>query len=348
MNPAARRLAATGVGAALLLGLAAGEPAAPVTPKTYWRAPEQTYLTYPEWFLVFSPAEYAAFVQTAPPSEFPFLGHIGQFWQGYRAIWGATRKAYPVNWGYHVMIVVIGVSTTAEYGLRSAYETLVGRLSELTTGDGRTEEDALGARVAQEYVDFIRVEPWYRFDFVERLVRLWRECPLFGARPLRKWERRYALTTEYGAKVLYGWLIRKLTEVSYEAERTDTAALVSALPPGLETEIADLKVLDRLPDGSVLTTLPRYEAFKDRAALLANRGVRFVEIAGNRGVILVSALGPHDFRPDPKLGTLLFAQPILTVPGRRRIVLEVKVDGLDTALRELGTPPLQVEHVYDY
>ena len=52
MSPSARRLAATGVGAALLLGLAAGEPAAPVTPKTYWRAPEQTYLTYPEWFLV--------------------------------------------------------------------------------------------------------------------------------------------------------------------------------------------------------------------------------------------------------------------------------------------------------
>lgn len=348
MNPAARRLAAYFLAATLLVPLAAGEPAAPVTPKIYLRAPEQTYLTYPEWFVVFSPAEYAAFVQKAQPSEFPFLGHIGQFWQGYRAIWGATRNAYPVNWGYHVMIVVIGVSTTVEYGLRSAYETLIGRLSELTVGAGMTEEDAFGARVAQEYVDFIRVEPWYRFDFVDRLMRMWKECPTWGARPLRKWERRYALTTEYGAKVVYGWLIRKLTEASYEAERTDTAVVVNALPPELEAELKDLKILERLPDGSALVTLPRYEAFKDHAALLASRGVRFVEIAGNRGVILVSALAPGDFEPDPKLGSLLFTQPILTVPHRKRIVLEVKVDSLDAALRELSTPPSQIEHVYDY
>ena len=54
--------------------------AAPLlTPPEHVRGVEQTFLTYPEWFLVFSPAEYAAFVRHAPPSQFPFLGHIGQF-----------------------------------------------------------------------------------------------------------------------------------------------------------------------------------------------------------------------------------------------------------------------------
>ena len=34
------------------------------------------------------------------------------------------------NPGYHLMVMVIGVSTTVEYALKSAYETLIGRLTE--------------------------------------------------------------------------------------------------------------------------------------------------------------------------------------------------------------------------
>ena len=72
---------AVGPALATLLALAAGDSAAlradePVTPPEHRRGAEQTLLTFPEWFLVYSPAEYAAFVKTSPPSEFPFLGHI--------------------------------------------------------------------------------------------------------------------------------------------------------------------------------------------------------------------------------------------------------------------------------
>ena len=43
-----------------------------------------------------------------------------------------------------------------------------GRASEVTTTYGTTDEDRLGARVAQDYVDFIRDRPWYEFDFLTR------------------------------------------------------------------------------------------------------------------------------------------------------------------------------------
>src|SRR5262245_30732918 len=65
------------------------------TPVEFRRAPENTFLTYPEWFLVYSPDEYADFIADRPPSAFPYLGHIGQFWQGYRAMYGATKDDYP-------------------------------------------------------------------------------------------------------------------------------------------------------------------------------------------------------------------------------------------------------------
>ena len=81
------------------------------------------------------------FVKRQPPSEFPFLGHVGQFWSSYSHVYRASKDGYPFNFGYHVMILVIGTSTTVEYALRSAYETLIGRVSELTQRHGMTEED---------------------------------------------------------------------------------------------------------------------------------------------------------------------------------------------------------------
>src|SRR6185436_2802419 len=122
-----------------------------VAPSEHRRGPEQTFLTYPEWFLVHSPAEYAHYVREHTPTAFPFIGHICQFWQGYGAVHDATKKDYPFNFEYFVMVMVIGVSTTAEYALRAAYETMIGRLSDLTTPQ-LTEEDRYGAEVAQDYV----------------------------------------------------------------------------------------------------------------------------------------------------------------------------------------------------
>src|SRR5262245_954537 len=64
---------------------------AQVAPPEHRRGPEQTFLTYPEWFLVHSPAEYAEYVKDHTPTQFPFIGHTCQFWQGYGAVTRATR-----------------------------------------------------------------------------------------------------------------------------------------------------------------------------------------------------------------------------------------------------------------
>lgn len=350
----ALRLAAAGAG--LALGLAAAVPAAapdavtPPTaaPKAHQRGAEQTFLTFPEWYLVYSPAEYAAFVKDQAPSGFPFIGHIRQFWQSYRAVYGATRKDYSFNAGYHVMIMVIGGSTTVEYALRSAYETLIGRLTELARTHGMTEEDRLAARVAQDYVDFIRVQPWYEYDFFGKLEALWTQTGLAGPDLLRKWERKYALTTEYGIKAIYGWLIRKATKASYDEPLPVTAVLVDRLPRGIEQELPELKVLERRPGGPVLITVPRYQAFSDYATALAKRGVGFEEIAGNRSAILVSALVPRSWQPGRGDVNVLFTQPVITQPATMRVALVMPVDSLAPVLNALSGPGVQLEHVYDY
>jgi hypothetical protein len=44
-----------------------------VAPKVHRRDTEQTFLTFPEWYLVHSPAEYAVYVKDHTPTQFPLL-----------------------------------------------------------------------------------------------------------------------------------------------------------------------------------------------------------------------------------------------------------------------------------
>jgi hypothetical protein len=321
-----------------------------VVPPDARRDTEQTLLTFPEWYLVHSPAEYARIVDQKPPQAFPFIAQTAQLWSSYRAVTEEQmRDHYPFNPGYHVMIFVIATSTTVEYTLRAVYENTLGRTSWLLDGGRLTDEDRYAAKAAQDYVDFIRQEPWYLFDFWSRLKHLWTDVPLVGPGIVRKWERRYALTTEYAIKAVYGKLIEKATRATYTPALMTTDVVVDSLPEGW-TPPARVSVQRRLPDGRVLLSLPRYFDFRIAATALAQQGVRIDDVAGN-GVaapILVTVWAGDDTKLPPGDWRELFEQP-LTLPAQtRRIALLMPVGKLSTFLAQAPAMGLTVEHVYDY
>jgi hypothetical protein len=223
---------------------------------------------------------------------------------------------------------VIGLSTTVEYGLKGLYERLIGHFTELTSGGADTAEDAIAAANAQSYVDFIKHTPWYEFDFTAPLANLWTKAGATGAKPWRKWERKYALTSEYAVKSGYAWLIGKATRASYERPSSETYAVVNR-------------------QGSVtLTKLPRYQAFTDQARILADNDTDFVEIAGNRGDILASVIAPSGTSVSSKT-RILYRQPILTQPEKERQALVVRVEDLGEFLRSTPSSMI-IEHIYDF
>jgi hypothetical protein len=309
------------------------------------RGEEQTFLTFPEWFLVFSPAEYAEFVRRHTPDEFCFWAHIGQFWQAYGSVIHETRsRMEPTNWGYHLMIVVIGVSTTVEYAARSAYETLFGRISAATT-NSQTAEDRYAAQVARDYVDFIRRRPWFEFDFFARLKGLWQQTDATGPHMLRKWERRYALTSEYAIKAVYGWVIGKATNVTYDPVIPTTSVVVDRWPV-CASPPADVTFVKE-SNGETLLSLPRYAPFQEPVTALARCGAQLREIAGNRSIILVSVVGSIDAAL-PAYGRVMAQQPIVTHPGKQRTLLIVPVTSLANALGAFEAQHVLVEHIFDY
>ena len=297
----------------------------PRTPKEDVRPGDQTFLTFPEWFLVFSPEEQADYYLHHTSSTFPFMCHTAQFWESYHIVNEQIKGHFPSNVGYHVMIWVIGLSTTVEYSIKAWYETAVGRITD--TDEPLTEEDQFNARFTQEYVSFIKDRPWYEFDFKSRLKALWGTVPFWGRHEGRKMERRYILTSELLVKYLYGKLIGLGTKQVYEVALPTTAVVV---------------------DQDSVYQLPRYDQFATAATELAKNGHSFREIAGNNTAILLTVLVPQDRTIQMENIRTVFVQPITSQPSIKRIALVTPVTQLSSVLVRLDGEKIPVEHVFDY
>lgn len=319
----------------------------PITFKSDCRPADQTFLTYPEWFLVHSPSEQADYFRHHTSSTFPFMSHVDQIWKSYRIMYDQIKGSFKFNTGYHVMTWVIGASTTVEYSIRALYETIIGRLTD-TGGKVMTEEDQFNARYMQEYVDFIRVTPWYAFDFKKRFVSLWRETSFFGPHFLRKLDRKFILSSELLGKAIYGWIIGLGTKTAYEEALPTTTVVVDYFPEEYAGEMPQIKFIQKVQDGSVILSLPRYAAFKPNAILLASKGVTFKEIAGNNSAILITALASEGWKPASDHYQYIFTQLILTKPGLARFALVTPVPSLGKTLTELKDKGIEIEHIYDF
>lgn len=312
----------------------------------YRRDESQTYLTVPEWFLVFSPDEYAHYIAAQPPSGYPYFGAVAQFWKYYTDVIRMTKGAYSFNWGYHLMVFVIGTSFSAENLIKGIYEHTVGRITEWTTAGEATPEDRFAAQAARDYVDFIRMRPWFEFSFARRLQALWVDTPLFGPHLLRKWERKLCLSAEYLVKAQYAALITLASNSIYgDTDDTVLALAENVSEPALQAA-SSVPVVHRYGQYALLA-LPHEEHFRDAALLLISHGVRFQEIAGNR-TILLTTIAPASWSYDLGSGREVMSEPILTAPGLHRVGIAVQVASLHSLVGELQQRHLDVEHIYDY
>jgi hypothetical protein len=315
--------------------------------RDYSRPEDDTLLSYPEWYIVWSYQEKADFQQTRLPSEFPYFRAVRQYWNSYCCITRVMSGKYPFNFGEQVMLVVIGTSFSAEYVLKGLYEKTIGRVSEWTAENQAVAEDEYAYRVAREYADFVHIRPFYEFRFAHHVAGLWRDTPFWGAHWLRKWERKGFLSLDYTLEAFYCWVIEKGTHATYGYEPADTYAWIEGANASLFADFPRMKMVKQAAVDAFIVDIPRYQEFTAIAVQLAQRKVRFVEIAGNTQ-ILVSALTPSDWRYDQSNAKALFSFPVLTRPGVQRTVLVCDVSSLSDVLNELGREGASVEHVYDY
>lgn len=311
----------------------------------YYRPESKTYLTLPEWYIVYSTDEYGAFLQEHRSGEFPYFKAVGQYWQSYVEVCHEIRGRYPFNGDSQFTLGFIGISFTAENMLKGAYEGTIGRFTEWISSDEPTEEEILAAQVAEAYGEFLHMTPWYFFPFKEKLQELW-QISLWGPDPLRKWERKFALTLEYGGKLLYGGLTNLGAQATYGGADVEK---IHAVTTGVTSDMVnkDLEILEEVNDLQLIR-ITRFEYFSDTVPGLVERGVEFREIAGN-DEILFTLFMPLDGDFNFEHGEYLFNLPILTQPELTRAAVKVPLAEIGPFLQELNErDDVEFEHMYDY
>ena len=313
----------------------------------YARQEDKTYLTLPEWYIVYSTDEYAAFLADQRAGEFPHFKAVGQYWRSYLEACHVIAGRYPFNGDSQFTLGFIGISFTAENMLKGAYEGTVGRVTEWISSDTPTEEEIYAAQVAKEYGGFMHETPWYFFRFKEKLRGLWSETSLWGPDPLRKWERKFALTVEYGGKSLFAGFTNFGAQATYGGADVEK---IYAVTTGVTDDMLNenLERIENIDEQRQLIYITRFEYFSDTVPGLLERGVRLIEIAGN-DEMLFTLLGAPDAEYNFEHGEYLFDLPILTQPELTRAAIKVRVADIHLFLQELqGRSDVRFEHMYDY
>ena len=112
-------------------------------------------------------------------------------------------------------------------------------------------------------------------------------------------------------------------------------------------QVDTVEYIESLGEDDHLISMPRYEPFTASAVALANRGIRFVEVAGGRSIVVQVRTTP-DANVQRLWGDVLLDWVLLADPTQRRIALEVPVGRLSAVLRGLSDSDSRVEHIYDY
>lgn len=304
------------------------------------RPEARSWLTYPEWHIVYAADSLGVWLAAGKrPSGYPYLADARNFWTSYCQL-NRQVSGHEGSGDARLMLHVIGLSFTAEMLVKSVYESTFGRLSEVI-GGWASPEDRYAARVQQSYGTFMQETPWYRFGFGSALSGAWR-VPGTG---FRYWERRVALSSEYGVKAAYAKAIGGANSATLGPDETRMRMVIGARPAqvaGLDPRLAPVRPISH---GATLVDTPRYATFSDVALRLADRNVKIIEIAGNDD-IFVTALMPNA-RP-PKLAGVRTVMTMALPDRRVRQGLAVKVPDLVSLLNAIRAQGGTVEHVYDY
>ena len=324
------------------IGVGQGTAYKPILAGPDHRPEARTWLTYPEWHIVYSAESFGRHLKSKPPSSYPYWRDIKGFWSSYCDLNRTTRGMDGAG-DAKVMIYTIGASFTAELGIKMLYENSIGRLSEWV-GGWHSQDDLYAARVQRKYAAFMHETPWYRFPFGSALRGLWGTSGT-GAQ-LRHWERRLALSAEYGVKAGYAWVIDKATGATLGRDETRLRFVVRASPAQIAGIDRSLNVV-RSAGGLTVVDAPRYAALSALLEKLAARQIRLVEIAGNDDIFVTFTMPVRAVTALPP-ASILLDLPLGDRSGWQRVGVSTKVPRLLPLIQSVRAHGGTLEHVYDY
>ncbi|MGV2099190.1 hypothetical protein [Rhizobium sp. 21-4511-3d] len=304
------------------------------------REEANTFLTYPEWHIVYAYDGLAEVLKTGDEYRFDYLASVKDFWKADCALTAIADRHGGADTQTRMMVATIGVSFTLEMGLKAAYEETLGRLTAYWRGDQKTPQDSIARDMAIDYAAFLRQTPWYKYPFQPQIDKLW-AAPV--DEPVRGWERRLALGGEWKAKIAYAGMIADAVAATGEAKLT-IFSVVSGMSAEALSAMPDVRVLSESANGILIET-PRYDRFTHILSDIAKAGGNVREIAGNDQIMVSLTAPASDQAPPP--GELIARFPRAGFDSDRLLVL-VRITDLAQLLRDRPIADPGIEHIFDF
>ena len=312
-----------------------------ITDRAFQRAEANTYLTYPEWHIVYAYDGLSHVIRTGDEHAFAYVASISRFWGSACELTRVAGRHGGADWGTRSMIHTIGVSFTVEMLAKAAYEETIGRATAWLRGSRKTPQDAVVSDIAADYAAFLRQTPWYRYPFTRKARDVW--APPAGL-SLRGWERRFGIGLEFELKAVYAKVIERAVAATGEAQLV-IRTVVSGIDAATLARISGVTVIGRRGDGFEIET-PRYDLFTRILVEIARHGGAIREIAGN-DEIMVSVTVPDGAASPIQHGTVIFRMTRDGIPGERLLV-NVRMRDLAAFLNTYPPGDPGLEHVFDY
>ncbi|MET3854767.1 hypothetical protein [Rhizobium sp. OAE497] len=304
------------------------------------REEANTFLTYPEWHIVYAYDGLAEVLKTGDEYRFDYLASVKDFWKADCALTAIADRHGGADTQTRMMVATIGVSFTLEMGLKAAYEETLGRLTAYWRGDQKTPQDSVARDMAIDYAAFLRQTPWYKYPFQPQIDKLW-AAPV--DEPVRGWERRLALGGEWKAKIAYAGVIADAVAATGEAKLT-IFSVVSGMSAEALSAMPDVRVVSESANGILIET-PRYDRFTHIVSDIAKAGGNVREIAGNDQIMVSLTAPASDQAPPP--GELIARFPRAGFDSDRLLVL-VRITDLAQLLRDRPIADPGIEHIFDF
>lgn len=312
-----------------------------ITDPTFQRQEANTYLTYPEWHIVFAYDGLAQALKNGDEYAFDYVPSISRFWSSTCTLTRVAGEHGGADWGTRSMIHTIGVSFTAEMLAKGLYEETVGRVTTWVRGSRKTPQDLAVAAMATDYASFLRQTPWYMYPFDRERKKLW-DAPV--DQWIRGWERRVGIGLEFKAKAAYAKAIAQAVAATGEAQLV-IRTIVSGIDVQALSQMPNVKVIGTRTEGIEIET-PRYDLYTRLLVDIAKQGGVIREIAGNDEIML-SLTVPEGASTGMDPGIVLLRMKRDGIAGDR-VLVHVKVADLATFLRAHPPGDPGLEHVFDY
>jgi FAD/FMN-containing dehydrogenase len=302
-----------------------------------------TYLSIPEWYIVYNAKEYATVLREGEPSSFPFIESNRRYWDEYNAILSHSDNS-SVSKDYITVLQVIGYSFSVENAIKGVYEHSIGRISEFISGGKRVPEEDVAARMAEDYASFIYDYPWYDFPFWSYLHDVWtvhagNDCCTLG-QSMRRAERKLYISLEIGIKAAYSHVIAFATHQKFGVQDDIVCANISL---GKEK--------DKL-------CAPHYQPFTKKLIEAMekekdNPNFTIKDIAGNDRIVVTYIESQTDRSSYENIEELFRYPEISSVEGKKinykdRVIDMVPVTYLPILYQTLKSRGIAIDHLYDY